>query len=76
VQEDTDEYYCRVATRCPYSIAGLFAAAGGDKTGSFTVLYHEDGRFKDKSFARFAHRAHISDDDLLNFIAELDEGAH
>ncbi|GAB6392436.1 MAG: type II toxin-antitoxin system RelE/ParE family toxin [Treponematales bacterium] len=31
-------------------------------------------RFKDKSFARFARRARISDDDLLNVIAELEAG--
>jgi hypothetical protein len=31
-------------------------------------------RFKDKSFVRFARRAHISDDDLLNIIAELEAG--
>ncbi|GAB6392434.1 MAG: type II toxin-antitoxin system RelE/ParE family toxin [Treponematales bacterium] len=31
-------------------------------------------RFKDKSFARFARRAHISDGDLLNVIAELEAG--
>jgi hypothetical protein len=31
-------------------------------------------RFKDKCFARFAHKAHISDDDLLNVITELEAG--
>ncbi|MDR1784889.1 MAG: type II toxin-antitoxin system RelE/ParE family toxin, partial [Spirochaetaceae bacterium] len=31
-------------------------------------------RFKDKSFVRFARKAHIRDDDLLNVIAELEAG--
>jgi hypothetical protein len=31
-------------------------------------------RFKDKAFVRFAGKAHISDEDLLNVLAELEAG--
>ncbi|GAB6392435.1 MAG: type II toxin-antitoxin system RelE/ParE family toxin [Treponematales bacterium] len=54
-------------------LGGGGAKAGGDKTSDLRY-YAVMRRFKDKSFARFARRARISDDDLLNVIAELEAG--